>query len=708
MNNHGNKYLRLEGWRIKVLYFLIVAVFGYYAIRLFDLQILNSEAYLGQAEENRTREVSVPTQRGIIMDRNGVVLARNIASYNVIITPADLPGDPTLEPLPGAVEKVYRELSPLINIPVSNGQLNEDTVRLFTPCQTDFGIKEIVIIQDTNAPYTAVRVACDVDEETAMRIREQTGDWPGVEIEIIPIREYPTGEMTSEIIGFLGPIPAALEDEYRELGFVPNRDKVGYAGIESSLNEQLSGKNGTRLVEVDVAGKELRDLVPPVDPVPGENIVLTIDTRLQAATKAALIGEIEWWNVYFNTIRSSNGVAIAINPKTGEILSLVSFPTFENNRMARLIPAYYYDQLGNDPNRPLFNHAISAEHPPGSVYKLATAIGALNERVISPTQSVDDPGKISILEKYAPNDPGTPRDYVCYDDLGHGRVSFLRGIALSCDVYFYKIGGGYPGEVPVGLGIDRMAEYAKALGYGEVTGIELPGETTGLVPTSAWKRINLSENWSIGDTYIAAMGQGFVLSTPLQVLVSAAIVANDGVYMQPTLVEEIQDNEGNVIQPFTPKVKWDITKDPMIAVFDENDIPTEEKKIVEPWVVDLTQQGMRMTITEGTGERVFRNFVINGKEIQVAGKTGTAEYCDNVAQLKNLCQPGNWPTHAWFIGYAPYEDPEIAVVAFVYNGGEGASVAGPIARKVLEAYFELKAIDAGEPEFVAPEPTAPE
>ncbi len=707
MNNRGNKTNQLEAWRVRIIYFLIVAIFGYYAIRLFNLQILQRGTYLGQAEENRTREISIPTERGIILDRNGLVLARNIASYNITITPANLPGDPTLEPLPGAVENVYRELSPLIDIPVSNGQLNEDTVRLFTPCQTDFGIKEIVIIADTNAPYTPVRVACDIDEEIAMQIREKASDWPGVEIEVLPIREYPTGEMTSEIIGFLGPIPAVLEEEYRDLGFVPNRDKVGYAGVESSLNEQLSGKNGTRMVEVDVAGKELRDLQPPQEAVPGNNVVLTIDTRLQAATKAALIGEIEWWNRYFNNIRSSNGVAIAMNPKTGEILSLVSFPTFENNRMARFIPAYYYEQLSNDPNRPLFNHAISAEHPPGSVYKLSTAIGAMNEDVISPTQSVACPGKISIIEKYAPNDPGTPRDYVCYDDLGHGRVSYLRGIALSCDIYFYKIGGGYPGEVPVGLGIDRMAEYAKALGYGQVTGIELPGETTGLVPTSAWKRINLSENWSIGDTYIAAMGQGFVLSTPLQVLVSAAIVANDGVYMQPTLVKEIQDSEGNVIQPFTPKVKWDITKDPLIAVFDENGIPTEEKKVVQDWVVDLTQQGMRMTITEGTAENYFRNFIINGKEIQIAGKTGTAEYCDNVAQEKNLCQPGNWPTHAWFIGYAPYEDPEIAVVAFVYNGGEGASVAGPIARKILEAYFELKAIDSGEPEYVEPEIVAP-
>ena len=240
-----------------------------------------------------------------------------------------------------------------------------------------------------------------------------------------------------------------------------------------------------------------------------------------------------------------------------------------------------------------------------------------------------------------------------------------------------------------------MAEYARALGYGQVTGIELPGEAEGLVPTATWKRITLSENWSTGDTYIAAMGQGFVLSTPLQVLVSAAIVANDGVYMQPTLVHRVLDPEGVIVEPFSPEVKWDITQDPLITIFDENGIPTGEKKVVEDWVINLTQEGMRLVVTEGTIERQFKDFEVNGEAIQTAGKTGTAEYCDNVAQSKNLCQPGNWPTHSWYVGYGPYEDPEIAVIAFVYNGGEGASVAGPIVRKIMEVYFELKAIDEG-------------
>jgi len=697
VNNGGSS--KIEIWRIKFIYFLIVGIFGFYILRLFSLQILKNDLYMDQAEENRITNISVQTERGIIFDRNGIVLARNIASYNVIITPAQLPGDPTDFPLPGAVEEIYRELSTLIDIPTKNGVLNDETVRTFTPCQTEFGITEIVIIGDTNAPYDPVRIACDVDQETAMIIREMSVDWPGVDIEIEPIREYQTGELTSEVIGFLGPIPEALDKEYRDLGFIPNRDKIGYSGVEASLNDILGGRNGLRVVEVDVAGQEIRDLEPPVDPVPGSNIELTIDSRLQAAAKTALIGEIEWWNRYFNETRSSNGVAIAINPKTGEILALVSYPTFENNRMARFIPAYYYEQLTQDPNRPLFNHAISAEHPPGSVYKLAPGVGFMNEGILAPSESVECPGtgRIEILEKYSPNDPGTPRQFVCHSSLGHGRSDYLRAIQESCNIYFYKLSGGYPGEVSEGLGIDRMAEYAKALGYGQQTGIELPGEATGLIPTSAWKRITLSENWSLGDTYSAGMWQGYILATPLQVLVSAAIIANDGVYMQPTLVHRILDSDGGIVEPFSPEVKWDITKDPLITVFDENGIPTEEKKVVESWVVDITQEGMRLVVTEGTAARVFDQvgltIEIDGEEIQTAGKTGTAEYCDNVAQSKNLCQPGNWPIHSWYVGYGPYEDPEIAVVAFVYNGGEGASVAGPIVQKILNVYFELKTID---------------
>jgi len=701
INQNGQKP-HIEKSRIIFIFTLIAIVFGYFVMRLFNIQIMDKDSYAAQAEENRTKEISIPTQRGIIYDRNGIVLARNAASYNVVITPAKLPGDATDIPLPGSVQEIYRDLSQLIDVPVSRGILNEETVRLFTPCFTDFGITEIVLIAATNAPYSPVRVACDIDSEAAMVIRSKSLDWPGVEIEIEPIREYPTGETTAEIVGFLGPIPATMEGKYRELGFVPNRDKVGYAGVEAYFNDLLSGRNGRQVVEVDVAGQQLRDLEPPVDPIPGNDIYLTIDARLQSAAKAALIGDIELWTRYFNEIRSTNGVVIAMNPKTGEILALVSYPTFENNRMARFIPAYYYEQLSQDLTRPLFNHAISAELPPGSAFKMATAIGALNENVITEDRSLECPGtgKITITDRYSPNDPGKAKDYMCYNKLGHGRVSFTRGIALSCNIYFYKIAGGYQDELPEGLGIWRIGEYARALGYGKITGIELPGEADGLIPDPTWKRINLSENWATGDTYIAGVGQGYVLATPLQVLVSASIIANNGVYMKPTLLKEVYNREGDLICPFAPTKVYDLTKDAMITVYDENQLPTDKKITIKPSVFSATQEGLRMVVSseEGTAHRYLGDF-----PIEIAGKTGTGEFCDQVALEQNRCIPGNWPTHAWFVGYAPYDDPEIAVVAFVYNGGEGASVAAPIVRKVMAAYFGIKEIDEGLIKTVAAE-----
>ncbi len=670
-------------WRFWVFYIGIGIIMGIYMMRLFTLQIIEGPDYVAQADENRRSEINIQTQRGLISDRNGYILAKNIASYNVTITPAYLPVDE------GAIQGVYRELSTLIDIPVSQGELTEDVVRLFTPCENDLGISQIVYIADSLAPYNPVRVKCNVDEVTAMVIRERASDLPGVNIEIESVREYPTGELTAEVIGFLGPVPAIFEQYYRDLGFLPGRDKVGYAGIESWMQEELGGKNGLRTVEVDSAGKILRDLLAPEAAVPGLNVQLTIDTRLQSAAKAIVKTELASWNRFIGEERMTKAAVIAMNPKTGEILALVSYPTFENNRMARVIPADYYQQLITDVNKPLFNNAISGEFPPGSVYKMAAAIGILNEGVVTVDQQLEDLGKITILQKFSPNDPGTPRDYVCWEEAGHGMVDFLHGVAWSCDVYWYKVGGGYENEVPEGLGIWRMSEYAAALGYGAPTGIELPGEASGLLPDPNWKRINLAENWSTGDTYIATMGQGYVLSTPLQVLVSVATLANDGVHMKPTLIGDITDSEGNLVLPFTPTVVADITKDPLITIYDEDNFATDEKITVAPWVIEKAQEGMRLvTLPGGTAGKEFANMAI-----ATAGKTGTAEFCDDLAREKDICKPGNWPAHAWYVGYAPYDDPEIAVVAFVYYGGEGSTVAAPIVRKVMESYFELKAMD---------------
>lgn len=669
--------------RYNVFYALIALLFGFYCVKSFIYQVFDYKDYLAVADENRTKQISEQTQRGLIKDRNGYILASNVPSYDVAIVPADLPSDT------GSTEEIYRELSDLIDIPVSNGPLTDETAKLFTPCRTDFGIKEIVEIGDTNSPYQPVKIKCNITEEQAMIISEKSDKWPGVEVSVSQIRDYPTGSLTSDVVGFLGPITAENQMQYENSGFVAGTDKVGFSGVELSLDKYLIGRNGTRVIEVDNAGKETRNLETPIDPIPGYNIVLTIDTRLQQAAETALVNEMNYWNTYFNKIKSQNGAVIAMNPKTGEVLALISYPSYDNDRMTREIPAYYYNQLNKDPLKPLFNHAISAEHPPGSVYKLAAAIGALNEGVVTPEQIIACPGSITVVQKYSENDPGSTKEYASYDRNGHGTCDFLKGVSLSDDVYFYKIGGGYEDEVPNGgLGAWRLAEYARALGYGKPSGIELEGEASGLVPDPDWKRINQAESWATGDTYIDTIGQGYVLSTPMQVLESMAIIANDGKYMKPTLIKEITDQNGNVIKAFEPTLIWDITQDPVINILDENGDPTGEKKVVESWVVKKLQEGLRLVVVSGTAKNPFADL-----DIPSAGKTGTAEYCDNVAQAKGLCIPESWPTHSWYVGYAPYEDPEIVVVAFVYNGGEGASVAAPIVEQVMAAYFELKAAD---------------
>ena len=708
MNGTSEPNNRIGHWRIKAFLFVLLIAFLIFLGRLFILQIIQADEWIAKAQENYTLEFNLPALRGIIYDRNDTILARNVASYNITLTAANLPDDD------GAVQQIFRELSELIDLPVNQSELS--TENPYVPCISDHGIAQIALYGETASPYRAVQVKCDIDEKIAMIVQEKAMDWPGIGIEIQPIRDYPTGSLTAAIVGFLGPIPAAQEEFYRDQRFLPNRDKVGYAGVELQYQELLSGLNGLRVAEIDVAGQVIRpDIEPPEAPQDGYSLRLTLDTRLQQAAEEILKDEMQDWNAYFGEIVYNSGVVIAIDPGSGEILAMISYPTYENNRMARVIPAYYYNQLANDPTKPLLNHAVGDVLPAGSVFKLTTAMGALNEGVVSPDQIIDTPPKLEITEKYYANDPGRAREFVDWNEAGFGQLDFVHGLANSSNVYFYKLGGGFKEEVPDGgLGICRLGTYAAALGYGDAPGIGLPDEEDGLIPDPTWKRINHAESWSSGDTYIASVGQGYVLATPMQVLLSAAIIANDGKYMQPTLLREILDPEGNVIEqwvdesgnyydrpipdgrqisPFVENPKWDVTEDAIIQEYGETTIRgcepiIGETKTVQSWVIDEIKLGMRLAVTEGTLERVFE-----GATISAAGKTGTAEYCDQYAQAKNLCIPGNWPTHAWTVGFAPYENPEIAVVAFVYNGGEGSSVAGPIVRRVLETYLELQAID---------------
>ena len=735
-------------WRLTIVYLAGLLILALLLGQLLSLQILGGKDWAARAVDNYTKQISLPAARGIVYDRNGYVLARNIASYNLVITPAGLPDDEA------DIERIYRDVSAITGVPVG-GPVTTDSLnnaKNYGPCVPGPAIADLVALGDSLAPYTPVEIKCDISEQVARLAGERAIDWPGVSVEIQPIRDYPTGSLTADVLGFLGPIPASLVDQYTARNFVPNRDKIGYAGAEESLQDVLAGQNGTRVVQVDVAGQELSNLQPPVAAVPGYNVTLTIDTRLQAAAQAALLSEINYWNTWFARIRISSGVVIAMNPKTGEILAMVSYPTYENNRMERFIPAYYYNQLSQDPRHPLLNNTIQSEYPPGSTFKLSAATGALNEGVVTPNKVIYAPGTLSLCEQFTPNEPCGPSNSRPFVDWitdvrpeGFGQIDFMHCIAFSSDVCFYKVGGGYQNEIPgTGLGIYRLDEYARALGYGQASGVELPGEANGLIPSPQWKRITQGENWSTGDTYIATVGQGYVLATPLQVLMSGATLANNGRLVQPTIVKQITSGDGKVqnvwfnpndftlwvphqttdstgtvhqswldltdnttanqlpagsyqISPFVANQKWDITTDPKINTYDgcggSCGSPTGVYKTVSPLTIKEVQEGMRLVVTDpqGTLHSIFMGD--NPLPVAVAGKTGSAEYCDDVALAEKRCQFGQWPVHGWTIAYAPYDDPEIIIGAFMYNGGEGAVVAAPVVEKVMKAYFELKSID---------------
>jgi penicillin-binding protein 2 len=689
--------------RLLVFRAVVIAAFLILAARIYQIQFLQREAYVLQADENRFDTVCIPATRGIITDRYGRPLAVNVASANVVVTPAELPEDDAEE------LAVLEHLAGLIAIPLS-GELNTVDERgipqrsLVTMVREGEGI----------APYRGVVVKSDIDYDTARIIEAE--QLPGVTVEWVSVRDYPTGSLTAHILGYMGPIPESRADEYREQCYVLDRDRIGYDGVEFNLEDWLAGRPGRQLVERDVAGLIIRTL-GETPPVPGYSVQLTIDADLQESAQRHLVEELELMRSLYpeNVIGFDRGVVIAMNPRTGEILAMVSWPTYDNQRFARAIDYPYYLQVSQDPLRPLFNQAVSSLYPPGSIFKVITATAVLEEGVVTPEYLIEDPGLIQLENRYYPNEPSQSQTFVCWinqdrgEGFGHGEVDLVRGLAWSCDVYFYKIGGGYTDpetgreEVAgIGLGIERLGQWMELFGLGAFSDIELAGEIDGTIPSPSWKRRTWGENWSTGDTYNSAFGQGYVLTTPLQMIRVINTLANNGIITRPTLVHEIYDANGNVVQGFQP----DTT--------DMRDLlrewwPDTHDGALYPETFDATlgyiQEGMREAVLIEGGTAI--GFQRDLPYVPVAGKTGTAEFCDNIAAALDRCIPGSWPAHAWFMGYAPYGNPEIAVIAFVYNGNEGATVALPVVTKVMEDYFRLKTERALQEQIQNATPTPP-
>jgi penicillin-binding protein 2 len=654
----------------------VLAAFAVLTTQLYNLQVVQGETYRELADANRFRLAQIPAARGVIYDRNDELLVRNRPVYNVVVIPAYLPEDATTE------AQIFARLSELLDLPITtriepvssknNGYFQGINHHQYTRqienqiinprsrryANAPLGIRDAVNQNRTFAPFLPVTIARDVDPEIVALIEEERINLPGVLVEITPSRDYIHSELTSHILGYTGPIPAELYDQYDAEGY-DLTDIIGLAGLEIEYEEWLRGIKGLESIEVDVTGQKIRTVSQNVEARPGHNLRLSLDMELQQVTTEALQEEMD-------RVGSPQGAAVVMNPQNGEVLAMVTLPSFDNNLFVQGITPRELSLLSEDRWTPLVNHATAGLYPPGSVFKIIPAAGALQERTVQPETTFFDSGVLLLPNRFEPDNEELAQPFYCWLRSGHGEVNIVSGLAWSCNVYFHQIGGGYYPANYEGLGQENMERYAEMFGLGQPTNIDLPGELGGLVPNAKWKRLNYAETWLTGDTYNMAIGQGFVLVTPLQMANAYASIANGGTLYQPRLVKEILDADGNVVKVTEPEVIGSIDLDPEF--------------------MNLVRAGLRAVVDWDSGT-AHDTFDVPG--IDASGKTGTAEFCDDYPAC--LDREGRVKTsHAWFASYAPTNNPEIVTMVFVYGGGEGSQVAVPVTNKILRHYFNIQ------------------
>ena len=632
--------LRLRLLAIRVV---IVATFLVLGTRLWHLQIVRRHEFQVRADRQRLRIETIEAPRGVFYDRNRHLLVNNVPRYTVSLTWARLPQKPE------ALERTLERLSSLLGIPVSNRQ-SAPVASLSGPHDVrDITIPSAatdlvgMLREAKEHPFDPYPLATSVDRQLAFIVLEELPQLPGVAVHIQPTRHYPDGPLFSHVLGYLWRMPAEEVERYISMpgsDYTPN-DLVGYAALERTMETELHGRRGRKHIEVDAFGREVA-LLKVEPPQPGHSLVLTLDRDLQAQVERYLRRGMA-------AVKSKSAVAIVQSVRTGEVLSMVSLPSYDNNLFAQG-KIESFAALRQDPSLPMFNRAIAGQYPPGSTFKIIPASAGLQEGIINRETTLRCEGTLTLETQ----GQWLFHCWINRYGVGHGDLNILGALAQSCDIYFYEMAGGY-GDFP-GLGLDGLNHYARMFGLGEPTGIELSGEEEGLVPYAKWKRLNVDEVWTTGDTYNAAIGQGYVLATPLQMVNAFSALANDGTLYKPQVIREIIDAEGNIIRPFQPEIIRELD--------------------VSPEVLATVREGLRVAVVDGTAP------LANLPEIAVAGKTGSAEFGVPNAE-------GERPTHAWFVAYAPAEDPEVAVVVFIEGGGEGSSAAAPLAAEILRYYFGL-------------------
>lgn len=666
--------------RLLLLRLTVLVMFTVLVAQLWRLQILEGGRFSRQADGNRIRIETVDAPRGVMYDRRGRILIRNEPSFRVSLVPAGVPRAIT--------STLLVELAHLLDLPLTDtralaradrqGRTDDPAPIDASACRDAeknkiyYGLQECFNYVSEVAPYRPIILSNNAPREIAFVIRERSPELPGVLVEVDARRRYLYGPLLAHILGYVAPITQDyLERASKRFEYEAN-DVVGAAGLEAGAEAIVRGRKGRKVVEKDVVGREVR-VLQESPPVPGDNVFLTIDLDLQRRVTEILRAGLE-------RVGSPQGVAILMNPQTGEILALVSLPSYDDNLFIGGISPEDFQQLLDDPHKPLLNLAIGGfGFPPGSIFKLVTAAGALEDGVITRDTEIFDPGEIRLPNKFFPDDRSKDQIFVNWKRDGFGYQNIVEAIAHSDDVFFYKVGGGYyeEGQEEIeGLGIERLDKWAGAFGLGEPTGIDLPGESAGLVPTPKWKRLapHINESWVTGDTYNMSIGQGYLIVTPLQMLNVTAAVANGGTLYRPQLIYQVQDADGRVVSAFEPRVLRHVP--------------------VKPEHFATIREGMLGAVEWKDGTAHFAGLPTN---VRIAGKTGTAEYCDGYQKPDGSwdCrrdEDGNQVTHAWFTAFAPYENPELALIVFVHGNGqdvlEGSEVAAPIAADILRYYFD--------------------
>lgn len=594
--------------RLGVAALIMLLCFGVLLIRVFHLQVLRFDHYQTLAENNRISLVPIVPNRGLILDRNGVVLAHNFFAYTLEITPSKVDD----------VEAVIAELAKIVEV---------------TPNDR----KQFKKFRDQSHSFESIPLRTHLNETEAARFAVNRYRFPGVEIKSRLFRHYPQGKLGAHLLGYINRINDADMKALERDGHISNykgSDHIGKDGLEESYERQLHGTTGFQQVEIDADGHAVR-VISSTPPIPGDNLVLAVDSELQDIAEKAF--------------GNRRGAMVALDPTNGEVLALVSMPTFDPNLFVDGIDSENWKALNESLDKPLINRTIKGTYPPGSTFKPFVAMAGLENDKRAPPFSISDPGFFTL--------PGKAHRYRDWKPEGHGHVDVQRAITVSCDTFFYGLA--------MDLGIDRLTGFLKHFGFGQKTGLDIGGERSGLLPTPEWKAKRWKQKWYPGETVITGIGQGYTLVTPLQLAYATAMLANNGAAVKPHLVSSIQQSLNGVTTPLP------------ITTVERVQLKPEHMELVKLGMVDVTKPG-------GTAASIGA-----GATYSIAAKTGTAQVVGikqgekyNASALDERHRD-----HALFVAYAPAEAPRIALAVIVENGGHGGSAAGPIARQVMDYYL---------------------